>query len=217
MRTEDYTPDAICQVMGLSRFVDPDWSKSHQTVLRLLLKPSFHPEVCVTFTATPTTTTVSVTALCESFWQVGTKIPMPAHAEQRPIARDTVDELERLFMETVRGSGPDGKFIAVDGMGAEACLVSAQATERYGAHVWRRTEFTRFVARAVEVAWSSCLDIGVLNALARVGEYVDLKLALVEEPRLPAKPPVTRMMILGEASERQEILNAIARHKTKQP
>ncbi|KYF50419.1 hypothetical protein BE04_26595 [Sorangium cellulosum] len=66
MLTERYTADAICNAMGLPAFIDPGLSLP---ALRLLLMPSFDPEVCITLTGAAGDERLSVVALTESLWQ----------------------------------------------------------------------------------------------------------------------------------------------------
>jgi len=61
MRLEDYTADAICQSMGL-RFIEHSWAQAETPTLRVVLTPSFHPELCITLSRTADAVRLSVVA-----------------------------------------------------------------------------------------------------------------------------------------------------------
>ena len=88
MHLEHYTADAICQAMGLPGFVEESWTQCDGPTLRLLLKPSFHPELCLTLFREKESTRLSVVALAERFWtQVaaahGVRTPVEEEARRR--------------------------------------------------------------------------------------------------------------------------------------
>ena len=85
MQLEQYTADAICRSMGLDAF-----APSGPSCVRVVLRPSFHPEVCVTVaeTAGSARARMSVVALTEMLWR--------QHAPRRlPELREETDQRRR--------------------------------------------------------------------------------------------------------------------------
>lgn len=72
MKFIEYTPDRICETMGLPGFVDDPLVTASPVAVRLLLEPAFSPEICITFASDGSTGKVQIAALDEVFSQVPT-------------------------------------------------------------------------------------------------------------------------------------------------
>lgn len=68
MDLDDYTPDAICKAMGLPSFAEDPALREHTDCLRVLFRPSFHPEVCVTCWPEQNGLAIQTTALLQMLW-----------------------------------------------------------------------------------------------------------------------------------------------------
>jgi hypothetical protein len=198
MDVSQYTPDAICRSMGLTAFVEPGWSP---VTLRLLLKPSFDPEVCVTLTDSGEPARLSVVALSEMLGRQPAPCVLRAWREQ-------VAMPSSAFGEAVAGFGAalaaerqtEGRMVCLDGMPVAGCLLSGAGLEQFACSPYRPA-VSAFLSSLVQVAWESCRRAGVRNALAACGRYVGLDL-----PResVPPVPELFRVAVLGMPEARAE-------------
>ena len=129
MHSNEYTADAICRAMNLPGFIDPSWAKAQGSTLRVVLKPSFHPELCLSACDTPDGTFISVVALTEQFWAKGPGVCLLSNREEILLPLEVLGTLVELFEKAV-DLNPSGVYI--DGMGLESCLVSREGTQQFG-------------------------------------------------------------------------------------
>ena len=210
MRLEDYTADAICQAMDLSGFIEPCWTQAEKPTLRVVLTPSFLPELCITVACTGESAALSVVALAEQFWARRGEVCSPSDHEQVQLPAGAFEELLGLFQEAHTALDPERQCVWLDGMGSESCLVSLAGTQRLRAHVSTTQALGKFVGRLVELAWSGCQGPKLRNALARAASYLNIKYPLEVEP---PQRPVTRLAILGTPDQRRDYLEMLRRNK----
>jgi len=200
-----YTADAICRSMGLDAF-EPAGSPC----VRVLLKPSFHPEVCVTVAGATEAgrARLSVVALSEMLWRQ----PFP---RRLPELREEVGVPAELFTEAVAGFTAafadrerDGRRVCLDGMGVECCRLAAGVAERFAEHV-SRPAVSEFVRQLVWWSWVACRVPGVRNALAGCARYLG-----AEYPRQsdPERPPAGGLLVLGTPEARAGYFEALRNH-----
>jgi hypothetical protein len=158
--------------MKLSGFIEEQWAQAGNTTLRLLLKPAFHPEVCMTVSVTKGRVVLTVHALAEQFWSRGGKVVMNSHCESVEVHQSVREELMQLFQSAHDGFNPNTGAVSCDGMRAESCLVSRECSQRLSAHVYEQRGARDFAARMIDVAWSTCRDPRIKNALARAASYL---------------------------------------------
>lgn len=135
MRYEDYTADAICQAMGLTGFVERSWMLSDRPTIRVVLTPSFNPELCITLFKSPDSTLLTVFALIDQFWAQRSQVYMPRLREDIHLSPSVFDEALALFLAAHGSFDPERRYICLDGMGSESCTVSRATTKRMRAHV----------------------------------------------------------------------------------
>ena len=70
-----------------------------------------------------------------------------------------------------------------------------------------------FIIRLIDIAWSSCHQPRVRNALARTASYLDVKYPL---EALPLDRPVTRLAVLGTPEDRHGYLEMLRRRKKRE-
>src|SRR5262245_43874983 len=97
MHLEDYTADNICQAMRLPGFIEAHWAQSDVPTLRVILTPSFTPELCMTFSRTDDSASVSVIALAEQFWAHRSEAYLPRDCEEARLPLGAFDDAVRLF------------------------------------------------------------------------------------------------------------------------
>jgi hypothetical protein len=210
MRLEDYTADAICRTMSLPAFIETHWTGSDVPTLRVVLTPSFHPELCMTFSRNDDSASLSVIALAERFWAQRSEVYLPRDREEVHLPLGTFEDAVTLFQLAHSAFDPDRRYVCCDGMGSESCLVSRAVTQRLHAHVSEQADTGRLVARLIDLAWTGCHLPRVRNALAKVARYLSVEYPLQD---VPPAPRVTRLAVLGTAQERHEYFEMLRRHK----
>jgi hypothetical protein len=203
LQLEQYTADAICQAMGLVRFVDPGWA---DPTIRILLMPSFHPEVCITWSR-PQRCEISVVALTEHLWEKPFPVRIPDVRETVYGPKEDFDDLRSAF---VSASAKPRGGACIDGMGGEFCLAEGGRILRFKEHVYR-SEITAMVAMMIHVSWESCRDPRIRNAIGLCAQYVDV---MYPSEEAPPSPRTANIMVLGTPEARESYFS-ILRAKLK--
>ena len=201
MRLEEYTADAICRSMSLSGFVEQPWLRAENPTLRIVLTPSFHPELCITLAQRADSTLLSIVTLLEQFWAQKSMVHLPHEREEVELPAAAFVEISALFASAHAMFDPQRRFVCVDGMGSESCLVSRANTQQLEAHVSEQRATGKYVARTIELAWNSCRQHRIRNALAHAAWYLDVKYPLQD---VPPSPPITRIAVLGTPEDRRD-------------
>jgi hypothetical protein len=205
MLTKQYTSDAICNAMGLPAFIDKDLPSP---TLRLLLMPSFDPEVCITLMGAEEDARLSVIALMESFYQQPAPCRLPAWKEQVNVSATMVADSFHHFAAAVAAERETtGRMVCIDGMPVDGWHIAETGIMRIAGHPYRPA-VSEFVLRIVRLAWELCSGAGVRNGLANCARYVGGNF-----PR-EAVPPVaerSRVLILGTSEDRSDLLEQLGR------
>jgi hypothetical protein len=203
MLTEQYTADAICKAMGLPAFIEPGLP---QPALRLLLMPSFDPEVCITLTGPAGSARVSVMVLTASFWQQPAPHRLSAWKEQIEVSASAIaDSLADFAAALAADREVTGRMVCIDGMPVEGCTITGTGVERIACHPYRPA-VSRFVLKLLRLAWDSCSGARVRNGLAACARYVGASLPL--EASLPDVGR-SRVLILGSSEDRADLLEQL--------
>lgn len=201
MRSEQYTAEAICRSMGLDAFE----STSNARMLRVLFKPSFHPEVCITFTETLDTssTKLSVTVLTEMFWRQETPRRLPELNEEVEVrGTGLFDEITAGFVIAFAERDRNLRRVCLDGMRVECCRNAENGIERFADHV-NDPAVSTFVDHLVWWAWIACRTPGIRNALADCAWYLGKDYPRDSDPE---QPPRRQMMVIGEPDSRADFI-----------
>src|SRR5262245_59902795 len=121
--------------MGLDGFLEPGWVEATSAVLRLLLKPSFHPEVCITLKQSPYTTQLSAVVLAEMLWHQRFFRRMQEYREEVTLEPGTFDAAVDGFSKALPNDGSRGNVVSLDGMRIESCCVSGGQVRRLAENV----------------------------------------------------------------------------------
>jgi len=210
MLPEDYNADAICRAMNLSRFVDPDWRECEFPTLRILLTPSFHPEACITISRQEDRVFVSVDVFTKLFRGKDFAAGRRGH-ERISVSAEKYEEWLSLFKTACVSAATSERFVYLDGMGFESCLVSRVGEQRLKAHASQPAN-TAFLSGILELVWSNCNDSRVRNVLADAASYVGLKFPRQVDPPLL---PTCRIAVLGTPEARKEYFEVLQKVKGK--
>jgi len=207
MRTEDYTSENICQCMGLAGFA-VDESFVNGDAVRLLLTPSFHPEVCITLVRSQANAKLSVVAAREMVWHQFEPAPMLSDRDDAVVPVELFSDIASAFQEI--GKKSIGSGIAIDGMPIEVVVIRNGVPELRLAHnVGRQSEMQGIVAQVISVAWHGVQNAWCKIALANAARYAGLELPFTPEPE---RKPVIETLVLGAENDRLDILEALKKH-----
>ncbi|MCE4557195.1 hypothetical protein [Pelomonas cellulosilytica] len=205
MKTDAYTPDAICKSMGMPSFEeDPDCSCAAEAI-RLLLKPSFHPEICITFADG------KVSVVCARFmiWHQFEPSPMLTDRDRGAVPPAVAASLISSMTPVVHPGAVPG--ITIDGMPTDLLhFRSGSVALRVGGNAGRKGNFSGFIAQAIATAWEHISNPYCRNSLAQAGEYVNRSLPRDVEP--PQRKPTIETRVLGSSEDRAELLAALKQH-----
>ena len=206
MKTDLYTADAICKSMGLPSFeLDPACTGAAEGI-RLLLKPSFHPEICLTFADDH----VSVVCAREMIWRQVEPSPMFTYRSEAALPAGAFETLLTSLVPMSRSDSKAVPGITIDGMPTELLhFRSGALVLKVGGNGGRKGDFSAFVALAIDTAWQCSSNSHCRNSLAEAAEYVGS--ILPREADLPRKP-VVQTMVLGPDEDRAQVLEALRRH-----
>jgi hypothetical protein len=210
MHLEEYTADTICHAMNLSGFIDSSWAQAESPTLRVVLTPSFHPELCISVTRTTETNLMSIVALTERLWAKRAPVCLPHDDEQLCLSSLAYTELIEMFQAAHKKFDPERKYLCIDGMGSESCLVSKTGTWRLHAHISTHEETRKFITRLLEFGWQGTQNPRVRNALANAASYLGVEYPLQQ---VPPSSPTTHIAVLGIPEDRHEFLDFLKRQK----
>ena len=197
MHLSAYTDDAICKAMGLAQFKPT----SAPSVLRLLLKPSFDPEVCLT--AWPTE--MQLVALDRMLWRETVPCRLPEHAEAVSIDEVRFQTIVDAF-NRARSEYTSPRFRAIaDGMSTSVICINDGTESTCHGHPLEPAQ-REFVGTMLSLGHSLARSPHLMNRLAHCAGYIGRKIPLEKETD---SPHASRVLILGEPQHRSEVLDAL--------
>ncbi|MCP4829608.1 MAG: hypothetical protein GY889_12125 [Proteobacteria bacterium] len=203
MQLEQYTPDAICNAMCIGPLVDPSWSGGTLAV-RLLLKPSFHPEACITITQSEDDATLSVSVLAKMLWREDYPCRLPAYHDDSVLTKAQFTRLAQYHHEAV--TDPDAqRTVCLDGMGVNCAWTTADGNNQLQSHIVDDSLRT-FAAQMIDQAWQTSGNAGVRNGLAECARYVGAEYPL--DP-IPSKPTLFRLGVFGTPDDVDDYFRAL--------
>jgi hypothetical protein len=207
VRIDEYTPDAICQAMGLPSFTEDTSHTPERVWLRLVFMPSFHPEVCLTLTGSPQEPRVSVVALPSMLWKNASVAVPPGYREATAITLAFLTEARAQVHSLLTAAEADVPGIALDGMSVAVAAIAAGQSRRLQIHSSSPTA-CRIIGPLVQSAWQLLSTPLVRNALSRCAWY--LGVILPEDPE-PHPAQARQILVLGVEDDRRDLLRALSR------
>jgi hypothetical protein len=207
MQSKDYATENICKAMGLVGFSNDPTFEDHQAVIRLVLMPSFHPELCITLTANEREAILSTIALTNQFdRRPDPTRSLPIYSEKIEVSRS---EFEKLFA-TARALAHNQQLSetsrGLDGM-SFSCLIKDRDKVWLFEDIYlaQGQALVSFVGAVLLSVYENVQKPECRNAIAQVGYYVSRELPFEERPDNLWKPrPQTE-------KERQKLREAIRR------
>jgi hypothetical protein len=208
MQTAEYTADAICRALGLPALQESGAS----WCARLLLKPSFDPELCITFAKRDDGCVAEVRASHEHLWALhGWRGVQERFALEEVAAPCEI--VEQLLDEP---SVPQDyeRTITIDGMPTELVVrrpskVFSRTVEASSDPILRQT-----LPVLLTALHSAARDPACLLSISRVARYVGTRLSA---PVPLAEPTTLSIAVLGDPSDRSELRAALLARQKKSP
>ena len=196
MDPDQYTADVICHSMCIGTLIDPKWG-ADTVAIRVLLKPSFDPEACITVTLKNGTARLNITVLAASLWQQDHACRLPAHHEDCDLPLDQFNQTAHWHHTAVTDTEAQ-RFICLDGMGLNCAWTSAGDPQEIQSHCSAYQPMRDFVAHTIDLAWRLSSNVGVRNGLAACGRYVGADYPMES---VPPKPALFRLGVFGSPDD----------------
>lgn len=221
MRTEDYTPDAICGTLGIGAFDEPFSQGRPNKFFRLLLCPSFAPELSITLAEllpvrgqgrAAKKAVLSIAASRTQIWQMAAPGLVTVDRAEYEIDALTRQDVELKFRAAL--AMPTKSVVIADGMPTHAIWRGFASSILVSDNPARGSAFGQFVAEILNIAFSVSEDMRSRNAVAVAGRYVGLDLPFEEGATSKQSAQLT---VIGVPDEQNELLAAIAAVASRQP
>lgn len=212
--TANYTSENIAHGLGLEGFAsDFQLAASDRSMRLLLLRPSFHVEVCITLLDRSGAVDVIVVAARQQIWQQIWPAPRPTEVD-RSVGILSGSVFESLSQSLAEARTAPAQGVAIlDGMRVHAILRSQRATQiEINDNPGRRSSYGLFVAHFLREVWNSISDSATRNAVRNAGSYVGLELP---EEAVPPIEPMVRTVVFGPVDVASQILDALEAHHKK--
>lgn len=210
MLSANYTSENICRALGLGGFAN-DWQLAEaDQCIRVLLKPSFDREVCISVLCQAGTVSVSVVAAVSQIWLQDWPIPQLTQVDQE-VGMLSEQHYTRFvsLLNLAAESTQASQVVVLDGMQAHSVLRAGHEGQlNLDQNVGGNASYEAFVAEAIGQAHSVLGRPSIRNALAAAGRYVGLRISL--EVVSPAKD-VVHTLVLGNKEETAQLLAALRR------
>jgi hypothetical protein len=130
-------------------------------------------------------------------------------SEHAEIPAELFDKLLPQFAAALAADrDPHGRLVTLDGMPIACCLVTSDGVEQFATSPYRPA-VSSLVSHAIGLAWNSCSNSRVRNALAACARYVDDEF---RHEALPPQPDPSRILIVGHSEDRTDLLRQLEEH-----
>ena len=198
MNLEDYTPDNICRTFGFPGFSDSSFVQLRDAV-RVVLCPSFHPEICITITRS----LFDVRVFSAMLWVQPSIQFIPSFVCTNDGRSDTFASLHAAAWNVTELPASHRKTLCLDGMRYHCAIVQAGEVRHLSGNAICRNELTTFLPPILIATHESAIDHRIKNGIADAASYMDIDL-----PRFEVPTP-TRVAVLGTESDRTEYLETL--------
>jgi hypothetical protein len=144
--------------------------------LKVLLCPSFHPELCLVFWEEDGQTQVRATCAQSQIWALPSLAPVATATNTGSLSDPTLSQLEHAFREALAQPDKQG-VVTVDGMSVHIVwrnFDSRLVVEGVNPNV--DDALGAFISTAVKLAFNALSDSACRDGLANAGLYAGLKL-----------------------------------------
>ncbi|MBE7464846.1 MAG: hypothetical protein HS116_15330 [Planctomycetes bacterium] len=205
--SKGYSSDFICKNLGLGCFDNTEEARIARFYVRMLFKPSWHPESCVTISTQNDQTILRYAYFeGESLWHSkGIRTPL-AFTEQHILPSSPIDGLLSITAEASSHAVDVSRGVTLDGMGCcflwkHHSQVMQNETNVGSPGFWRD-----WACAVLQVCWDAVQNPHAKQVVAATASYVGLEF---NPATLPPVKPRTHVLLLGAEEERQNLLDSI--------
>lgn len=208
MLSANYTSENICRALGLGGFAN-DWQlAAADQCIRVLLKPSFHREVCISILRKAGEVSVSVVASVSQIWLQDWPVPQLTQVEEDA---GILSELQFTRLSSLLNIAAEPKqaqrFVVIDGMPVHTVLrANREGKLNLDQNVACDASYGSFVAEVIKQTHSAIDSPGIRNALADAATYVGVRIPF---DALPPPKDIVRTIVLGSQEETTQLLEAL--------
>lgn len=214
MNFSDYTEDRICQEFGFPNFASDPFLVNSLLSLRLLLRPSFDAEVCISLVICGPTATLQIAAFAEAYQYQPSPAWHPAvDLESCEVPLESTQTLIVSAEEALRNLPKRGLDVC-DGMGFSLVILKKGWPSFFKGNAGT-THLQPIIAPLILLALEYVQKSLCTHAVRQAGFYVGLNV----EPRRISEPfPSNKLLILGTPAESQEVIQALRKvpHQTEE-
>lgn len=204
---DQYTADAVCRAMGIPRFADTRDLGNGDAAMRIVLRPSFTPEVCLTFTDC----TATVSTLYEMLWHQPVPCTLPSVKQSFPVIAERQASFAQLLRHAVHEIRNDDRMVIIcDGMSFDVVWYNDGSIDQVSTHVIGQ-HVEHFISAIIQFAFTAANDDLIRNNLANCGRYVDLDLP-VEKTMFETSKKMN-IGVFGTPDDRDDLIRRISPHK----
>jgi hypothetical protein len=208
MSLDWYTPDVICQSLGLGVFEGPALLKSDRS-LRLLLKPSFYPEACITVSTDGELTTLDVVGFVhfQLFAQHGSARKIATCRCTREINKDHAEKFWTSINSCLlywQVNAQTTNSLVLDGMGCSALFKQSATASTFEQNASGPGLVRDLVIHAIQLCWQHVHDRECCQLMGNCSKYVALQL-----PEKQTHPSKIRkdIAIFGSSEDQDDLQN----------
>jgi hypothetical protein len=208
MLSANYTSENICRALSFGGFAN-DWELAGaDQCIRVLLKPSFDREVCISVLCKAGAVSASVVAAVSQIWLQDWPVPQATKVEKEVGMLSELQYARFLsLLNFAAEPSQASRVVVLDGMQAHSVLRAGREGKlNLDQNVGGNASYGAFVAEVIEQAHSVIGSPSIRNALADAGRYVGLR--ILREVMPPAKD-VVHTLVLGTKEETAQLLDAL--------
>lgn len=210
MNIEDYTPNNICKALGIQGFTQDTVFDNSEQAFRLLLCPSFDPEICITFWRSENHHVLEVHSCLEKLWgQSSLIIPGKFIFEGKLILDrefEAIFQLTQNSVETISRTDLLKNQVMCDGMGFDCFVKNGGESWSVSGNAYSELPELSFVNKVLEFCWAKMDGSRIKNAVADAARYKEIDFPKQEVLDPPDK---TNLYVLGNQDEREEFLKML--------
>jgi hypothetical protein len=204
---EQYTADAVCRAMGIPRFADTTDLRNDDTTMRIVLRPSFTPEVCLTLTDG----TAAVSTLYEMLWHQPIPCTLPSVQQSFLITADQQSSFAKSLRDAVHEIRKDERMVIIcDGMSFDAAWYNDGSIDQVSTHVTGQ-HVEHLISSLIQFAFAGANHDLIRNNLANCGRYVGLDLPI--EKTMFDTSKKMNIGVFGTPDDRADLIRRISPHR----
>ncbi len=162
--------------MGIPHFADAGDLAGADAAMRIVLRPSFTPEICITLISN----SAKASTLYEMLWHQPFPCTLPSIHQDYPLTEDFKLHLSSLLQAAVHEINHQSRPVIVcDGMSFDAAWHSGATLKQVSTHV-AGPEVVRFIRTLIQFTYDAVNHNVLRNNLANCGMYVNLRLPIAK-------------------------------------